>query len=58
MNYMVDESLIYYLGNTAFVRSLFSSEFSYDKTKVYEYKAVADKLKAIKILDPKRILMT
>ena len=52
VNYMVDESLISYLGNTAFVRSLFSSEFSYDKTKADEYKAVADKLKAIKILDP------
>ena len=27
VNYMVDESLISYLGNTAFVRSLFSPEF-------------------------------
>ena len=52
VNYMVDESLISYLGNTAFVRSLFSPEFSYDKTKTDEYKAIADKLKAIKILDP------
>ena len=52
VNYMVDESLISYLGNTAFVRSLFSPEFSYDKTKTDEYKAVASKLKAIKILDP------
>lgn len=52
VNYMVDESLISYLGNTAFVRSLFSPEFSYDKTKEEEYKDVADKLKSIKILDP------
>ena len=52
VNYMVDESLISYLGNTAFVRSLFSPEFCYDKTKTDEYKAVADRLKAIKILDP------
>ena len=52
VNYMVDESLISYLGNTAFVRSLFSPEFSYDKTKTNKYKAVANKLKAIKILDP------
>ena len=52
VNYMVDESLISYLGNTAFVRSLFSPEFNYDKAKTDEYKAVADKLKAIKILDP------
>ena len=49
---MVDESLISYLGKTAFVRSLFSPEFCYDKTKKDEYKAVADRLKAIKILDP------
>lgn len=52
VNYMVDESLISYLGKTAFVRSLFSPEFCYDKTKKDEYKAVADRLKAIKILDP------
>ena len=52
VNYMVDESLISYLGNTAFVRSLFSPEFVYDKTKEAEYKTIADKLKAIKILDP------
>ena len=52
VNYMVDESLISYLGNTAFVRSLFSPEFVYDKTKEADYKAIADKLKAIKILDP------
>lgn len=52
VNYMVDESLISYLGKTAFVRSLFSPEFCYDKTKTDEYKAVADRLKAIKILDP------
>ena len=52
VNYMVDESLISYLGNTAFARSLFSPEFVYDKTKEAEYKTIADKLKAIKILDP------
>lgn len=52
VNYMVDESLISYLGNTAFVRSLFSPEFRYDKTKADDYKTISDKLKAIKILDP------
>ena len=52
VNYMVDESLISYLGNTAFVRSLFSPEFVYDKTKEADYKTIADKLKSIKILDP------
>lgn len=52
VNYMVDESLISYLGNTAFVHSLFSPEFVYDKTKEDDYKTIADKLKTIKILDP------
>lgn len=52
VNYMVDESLISYLGNTAFVRSLFSPEFVYDKTKEADYKTIAEKLKSIKILDP------
>ena len=52
VNYMVDESLIAYLGNTSFVRSLFSSEFAYDKAKAADYDAVAAKQKAIKILDP------
>ena len=52
VNYMVDESLISYLGNTAFVRSLFSPEFVYDKKKEDDYKTIADKLKTIKILDP------
>ena len=52
VNYMVDESLISYLGNTAFVRSLFSPEFVYDKTKEADYKTISDKLKVIKILDP------
>ena len=52
VNYMVDESLIAYLGNNAFVRSLFSPEFSYDKTKADDYKTICDKLKTIKILDP------
>ena len=52
VNYMVDESLIAYLGDNAFVRSLFNNDFSYDKTKAEAYRKVADKLKAIKVLDP------
>ena len=52
VNYMVDESLIAYLGDNAFVRSLFRNDFSYDKTKAEDYRKVADKLKAIKVLDP------
>ncbi len=52
VNYMVDESLIAYLGDTPFVRSLFENNFSFDETKVEEYKNIAEKLQSIKILDP------
>ena len=52
VNYMVDESLIAYLGDTPFVRSLFSSDFTYDDKQKTEYKKVADKLKSVKVLDP------
>ena len=52
VNYMVDESLIAYLGNNDFVRSLFSYNFTFDKTKSNEYLKIADKLKDVKILDP------
>ena len=52
VNYMVDESLIAYLGNNDFVRSLFSYDFTFDKAKSNEYLKITDRLKAVKILDP------
>ena len=52
VNYMVDESLIAYLGNNDFVRSLFGSDFSFDEAKTEEYKKTAERLKCVKILDP------
>ncbi len=52
VNYMVDESLIAYLGDTAFVRSLFSNYFTFKQSKIEDYKVVAEKLKAVKVLDP------
>ena len=52
VNYMVDESLVAYLGDTPLVRSLFADDFSYDATQSAEYEKIADKLKSIKILDP------
>ena len=52
VNYMVDESLITYLGDTQFVRSLFNPDFTLDREKPEEYQHVAKRLKAIKILDP------
>lgn len=52
VNYMVDESLIAYLGDNDFVRSLFRYDFKYDKAKETDYKIISDRLKAIKVLDP------
>ena len=52
VNYMVDESLIAYLGNDAFVRSVFHNDFVFDQTQKNAYQKLADKLKAVKVLDP------
>lgn len=52
VNYMVDESLIAYLGDTPFVRSIFSSYFEKDKDKTSEYQQIVAKLKAVKVIDP------
>ena len=52
VNYMVDESLIAYLGDNAFVRSLFRADFTFDKTRTDDYQKIAEKLKAVKVLDP------
>ena len=52
VNYMVDESLIAYLGDNAFIRLLFSNDFKFDDSKKEEYIRIANKLKAIKVLDP------
>ena len=52
VNYMVDESLIAYLGDNDFIRSLFRNDFSFEKSKIEEYKKLAKKIKTVKILDP------
>ena len=52
VNFMVDESLMAYLGKTELVRSLFGHDFQFDPSKTEQYKEIADKLRAIKILDP------
>ena len=49
---MVDESLIAYLGESDFNRSLFAPNFKYEVAHVEEYKSIAEKLKAVKVLDP------
>ncbi len=52
VNYMVDESLIAYIGDTPLVRSLFKSDFVVDDNKKEDYAKIATKLKAVKVLDP------
>ncbi len=52
VNYMVDQSLISYLGDTPLVRTLFSDAFVYDEMDWSEYQSLAAKLKTVKILDP------
>lgn len=52
VDYMVDETLISYLGDTKLVRDLFSESFTYNELDWSEYQAIAAKLKTVKILDP------
>ena len=52
VKYMVDESLIAYLGESDFNRSLFAPNFQYEAVHAEEYKSIADKLRAVKVLDP------
>jgi len=52
VNYMVDESLIAYLGDNEIVRSVFSSNFISDASKNSEYQDIVKKLKAVKVIDP------
>ena len=52
VNYMVDESLIAYLGDTPIVRALFSSDFVADELHWSEYQMIAGRLKSVKIFDP------
>ena len=52
VNYMVDESIIAYLGDSDFSRSLLSDEFTPNPKDKEQYAEVAKKLKEIKILDP------
>ncbi|SJM17840.1 Eco57I restriction-modification methylase domain-containing protein [Porphyromonas gingivalis] len=52
VNYMVDESLISYLGDSDLVRSLFRPDFVLQEDNKVQCEAIASKLKAVKILDP------
>ena len=52
VNYMVDESLIAYLGDNETVRSVFSSNFIADTSKNSEYQDIVKKLKTVKVIDP------
>lgn len=52
VDYMVDQTLIAYLGNTPLVRKLFSEDFVYNEIDWAEYQTIAAKLKTVKVLDP------
>lgn len=52
VGYMVDESLIAYLGDTPFYRSLFAHDFKHEPERVSEYNEIARKLKSVKVIDP------
>ena len=52
VNYMVDESIISYLGESDEVREMLSPDYQYDPAKRDQYKNITEKLKSIKILDP------
>ena len=52
VSYMVDESLIAYLGDTPFHRSLFTQDFRYESERASEYGDVVRKLKSVKAIDP------
>lgn len=52
VEYMVDNALLVYLGNTNEVKALFNDDFEYDKSKKAFYESIIEKLKTIKVLDP------
>ena len=52
VNYMVDESIISYLGDSNEVREMLSTDYQYEPAKCALYKDITEKLKSIKILDP------
>ena len=52
VNYMVDESLIAYLGGSSFVRSIFHPDFVPDELRWSDYQMISGKLKSVKIFDP------
>ena len=52
VNYMVDESLIAYLGDSPIVRSIFDSNFVADPANADEYIRIAKKIKEVKVIDP------
>jgi len=52
VDYMVDQTLMSYLGDTPLVKKLFSEDFVYNEIDWAEYQNLAAKLKTVKILDP------
>lgn len=52
VNYMIDNSLISYLGGSDKIKNIFSPDFEYDETDKDEYITIIEKLKSITVLDP------
>ena len=52
VNYMVDESLIAYLGDSPTVRAVFHPDFVPDELHWADYQRIAGMLKSVKIFDP------
>ena len=52
VSYMVDESLMAYLGNSDTVKELFNDDFEKKKGYEEEYRQIAGQLQNVKILDP------
>ncbi len=52
VNYMVDESLIAYLGDDDLTRSLFAPDFTPNPAHADDYRRLALRLACVKVLDP------
>ena len=51
VNYMVDESIVAYLGDTPEVRALFANDFVLEKENSARYREIDGKLRHIRVLD-------
>ncbi|MBQ9471162.1 MAG: restriction endonuclease, partial [Bacteroidales bacterium] len=52
VNYMVDESLKAYLGNTPLVNDIFRDDFQADELRWRDYQRIAGQLRSLTVFDP------